>query len=142
MGEGQEEEGRAGGGRGKMGITVGVLEGEVVADEPAAGGPEDDYVATGGHGSDDAVAPRSVALQGVDGEQLAGAASVHGWCLVGVNAYLDSGRWMSVGRRCGSSHWRGGRSSLRRQGRAVTGIQIAAACCRRVRASMMGKDRC
>jgi len=58
-------------------LAVGVLEGVVVADEPAAGGAEHDDVAAGGHGGDDAVAPRGLALQGVHGEELA-AAAVHG----------------------------------------------------------------
>jgi hypothetical protein len=65
---------RGGGRRGRL--AVGVLEGEVVADEPATGGAEDDDVAAGGHGGDDAVAPRRVALQGVHGEQLT-AGGVH-----------------------------------------------------------------
>jgi hypothetical protein len=70
-GEGEDGEG----GRGRL--AVGVLEGEVVADEPAAGGAEDDDVAAGGHGGDDAVPPRGVALQGIGGEQLT-AGGVHG----------------------------------------------------------------
>lgn len=57
---------------------MGVLEGEVVANEPAAGGAEHDDVAAGGHGGDDAVAPRSVALQRVHGEQLSAAGGIHG----------------------------------------------------------------
>lgn len=57
---------------------MGVLEGEVVADEPAAGGAEDDDVAAGGHGSHDAVAPRGLSLQGVHGEELAAATGFHG----------------------------------------------------------------
>jgi hypothetical protein len=65
---------KKGGRRGRL--AVGVLEGEVVADEPATGGAEDDDVAAGGHGGDDAVAPRRVALQGVHGEQLT-AGGVH-----------------------------------------------------------------
>jgi hypothetical protein len=60
-------------------FTVGVLEGEVVADEPTPRGAEDDDVAAGGHGGHDAVAPRGLALQGVHGEELAAAsAGFHG----------------------------------------------------------------
>jgi len=76
MQKGGGEEARGWGGD----FTVGVLKGEVVADEPAAGGAEDDDVASGSHGGDDAVAPRGLALQGVHGEELASAsAGFHGW---------------------------------------------------------------
>jgi len=71
--------GKGGGGGGERDFTVGVLEGEVVADEPAPRGAEDDDVAAGGHGGHDAVAPRGLALQGVHGEELAAAsAGFHG----------------------------------------------------------------
>lgn len=65
------------------GRAMGVLEGEVVADEPSAGGAEDDDVAAGRHGGDHAMAPRRVPLEGIDGEELpaggeGGGGGVHG----------------------------------------------------------------
>lgn len=75
---GEKGKGRKRGGRGWGEVTVGVLEGEVVADEPAAGGAEHDDVAAGRHGRHHAVAPRGLPLQRVHGEQLP-AAGFHGW---------------------------------------------------------------
>jgi hypothetical protein len=100
-GEGEDGEG----GRGRL--AVGVLEGEVVADEPAAGGAKDDDVAAGGHGGDDAVPPRGVALQGIGGEQLT-AGGVHGRELVRADASSDSGGRTAVSRRRGRAHRRRG----------------------------------
>lgn len=57
----------------------GVAEAEVVADDPALAGAEDDDVVAGGHGGDGAAPPGGVALEGVDGEEVAGGpAGVHG----------------------------------------------------------------